>query len=387
VIRVLVVEDSLVQRTLLVGLLKADPEISVVGAVTSGAEALAFVAREKPDVVTMDLRMPDMNGLEVTRQIMETTPLPVVIVSEYWDAESADLTFRAMEAGAVAGVSKPSVGLPDSEEVARQLVQTVKLMSEVKVIRRWPRARRADKLSLVSPSSPSSSRISPTSALVVTPPPPPPSQPKEISLVAIGASTGGPPVLRTILAALPRMFPVPVLIVQHIAKGFTSSLVQWLKTEASPLVQLAKQGEEMLPGHIYIAPDDFQMGVALNKRIALALDPVEHSLRPSVSYLFRSLVSVYGGNVIGVLLTGMGRDGAQELRLLRDQGAITIAQNKETSVVHGMPGVAIALDAAMHILAPEEIAPLLVSLTQPSSSRGGLATGGPATGGLATGGF
>lgn len=137
----------------------------------------------------------------------------------------------------------------------------------------------------------------------------------------------------------------------------------------------------MLPGHIYIAPDDFQMGVALNKRIALTLDPVEYSLRPSVSYLFRSLVSVYGGNVIAALLTGMGRDGAQELRLLRDQGAITIAQNKETSVVHGMPGVAIALDAATHILAPEEIAPLLVSLTlvsltQPSSSRGGPATGG-----------
>ncbi|NOT57440.1 MAG: chemotaxis-specific protein-glutamate methyltransferase CheB [Deltaproteobacteria bacterium] len=379
-IRVLVVEDSLVQRTLLVGLLKADPEISVVGAVTSGAEALAFLARDKPDVVTMDLRMPDMNGLEVTRQIMETTPLPVVIVSEYWDAESADLTFRAMEAGAVAGVSKPSVGRPESEEVARQLIQTVKLMSEVKVIRRWPRSRRADNLSLVSPPS-SSSRISPTSALVVTPPPPPP-QPKDISLVAIGASTGGPPVLRTILAALPRTFPVPILIVQHIARGFTSSLVQWLKTEASPLVQVAKQGEEMLPGHIYIAPDDFQMGVALNKRIALALDPVEHSLRPSVSYLFRSLVSVYGGNVIAVLLTGMGRDGAQELRLLRDQGAITIAQNKETSVVHGMPGVAIALDAATHIMAPEEIAPLLVSLTQPSSSRGGPATGGPATGGF-----
>ncbi len=373
-IRVLVVEDSLVQRTLLVGLLKADPEISVVGAVTSGAEALAFLARDKPDVVTMDLRMPDMNGLEVTRQIMETIPLPVVIVSEYWDAESADLTFRAMEAGAVAGVSKPSIGLPESEEVARQLVQTVKLMSEVKVIRRWPRSRRVDSLTLLPKAPPSSSRLSPTSALVATRPPPP--QPKEISLVAIGASTGGPPVLRTILAALPRTFPVPILIVQHIAKGFTSSLIQWLKTEASPLVQLAKQGEEMFPGHIYIAPDDFQMGVALNKRIALALDPVEHSLRPSVSYLFRSLVSVYGGNVIAVLLTGMGRDGAQELRLLRDQGAITIAQNKETSVVHGMPGVAIALDAATHILAPEEIAPLLVSLTQPSSARGGLATGG-----------
>jgi two-component system, chemotaxis family, protein-glutamate methylesterase/glutaminase len=374
VIKVLVVEDSLVQRTLLVGMLSADPGITVVGAVISGAEALAFLAQHKPDVVTMDLRMPDMNGLEVTRLIMESTPLPIVIVSEYWDTEGTDMTFRALDAGAVAGVSKPiAAGLPGSEDIAHQLIQTVKLMSEVKVIRRWPRTRRPENLSLLPASPPAVTRLSPPLAPAAVAPPP---QPKEISLVAIGASTGGPPVLRTILAALPRTFPVPVLIVQHIAKGFTSSLIQWLKTEASPLVQLAKQGEEMLPGYIYIAPDDFQMGVALNKRIALALDPVEHSLRPSVSYLFRSLVSVYGGNVIAVLLTGMGRDGAQELRLLRDQGAITIAQNKETSVVHGMPGVAIALDAATHILAPEEIAPLLVSLTQPSSSRGGLATGG-----------
>jgi two-component system chemotaxis response regulator CheB len=183
-------------------------------------------------------------------------------------------------------------------------------------------------------------------------------------------------VLRTIIARLPRAFPVPVLIVQHITKGFTPSLIKWLQDEASPRVQLAKQGDAMLPGYIYIAPDDLQMGVALNKRIALTLDPIEHSLRPSVSYLFRSLASVYGGQVIAVLLTGMGKDGAQELRYLRDQGAITIAQNKETSVVHGMPGVAIALGGAMHILAPEEIAPLLVALTHPSRSRDGVTSRG-----------
>jgi two-component system chemotaxis response regulator CheB len=373
VIKVLVVEDSLVQRTLLVGVLSTDPEITVVGAVTSGAEALAFLAQHKPDVVTMDLRMPDMNGLEVTRLIMETTPLPIVIVSEHWDTQGTDMTFRALEAGAVAGVGKPIIiGLPGSEDLARQLIQTVKLMSEVKVIRRWPRTRRPENLTLLPTSPSAATRLAPPPAPVTAPPP----QPKDISLVAMGASTGGPPVLRTIIAGLPRTFPVPVLIVQHIAKGFTMSLVQWLQNEASPLVHLAKQGDEMLPGHIYIAPDEFQMGVALNKRIALTLNPVEHSLRPSVSYLFRSLVSVYGGNVIAVLLTGMGKDGAQELRSLRDQGAITIAQNKETSVVHGMPGAAIALNAATHILAPEDIAPLLVSLTQPSSSHGGLSTGG-----------
>lgn len=187
----------------------------------------------------------------------------------------------------------------------------------------------------------------------------------KISLVAIGASTGGPPVLRTILSGLPKNFPVPVLIVQHIAKGFSPSLVQWLQRETVSPVHLAKQGDEPLPGHVYIAPDDIHMGVAVNRRIALTLAPLEHSLRPSVSYLFRSVATAYGSNVIAALLTGMGRDGAKELRLLRDHGAVTIAQNKETSVVHGMPGTAIALDAATHILAPEDVAPLLVSLTQP----------------------
>ena len=187
----------------------------------------------------------------------------------------------------------------------------------------------------------------------------------KISLVAIGASTGGPPVLRTILSGLPKNFPVPVLIVQHIAKGFSPSLVQWLQRETVSPVHLAKQGDEPLPGHVYIAPDDIHMGVAVNRRIALTLAPLEHSLRPSVSYLFRSVATAYGSNVIAALLTGMGRDGAKELRLLRDHRAVTIAQNKETSVVHGMPGTAIALDAATHILAPEDVAPLLVSLTQP----------------------
>ncbi len=360
-IRVLVVEDSSAQRVLLTGILCADSTVEVVGAVASGAEALAFLTQQKPDVITMDLRLPDMNGLEVTRQIMETHPVPVVIVSEYWDAEGADLTFRAMEAGAVTGVTKPmALDTTGGEELAQQFLLTVKLMSEVRVIRRWPRVRRAQHLTLPSAVPTSSVQISalPTTPVIASPP-----YPRGIALVVIGASTGGPPVLRTILAGIPRNFPVPVFIVQHIVKGFSPSLIQWLQQDSALPIRLARQGEKPVPGHIYFAPDEIHMGVALNKHIALTLDPPEHGLRPAVSYLFRSVATVYGGNVVAALLTGMGKDGAAELRLLRDKGAVTIAQSKETSVVHGMPGVAIAHNAATHILAPEEIAPLLISLT------------------------
>jgi len=369
VTRVLVVEDSSTQRVFLTEILRTDPAIEVVGAVTSGREALAFLAQQKPDVVTMDLRMPDMNGLEVTRRIMETYPVPVVIVSAYWDVESADLAFRAMEAGAVAGVSKPTaLDVEGGVELAQQFLQTVKLMAEVKVIRRWPRVRHPRHLTLpstVPPSSRMSSRLPASPTLEV----PAPAR-RDIAVVVIGASTGGPPVLRTILAGLPKNLPVPILIVQHIAKGFLLALIQWLQNETGLPISRAAQGEKPLPGHVYFAPDEHHMGIALNKRIALVADPPEYGLRPAVSYLFRSAAAVYGGDVVAALLTGMGKDGAEDLRLLREKGAITIAQNKETSVVHGMPGAAIALDAASYVLAPEGISPLLTSLVQPEVSTG-----------------
>ncbi len=229
-IRALVVEDSSAQRVLLTGLLQTDPTIEVAGAVASGTEALAFLAQQKVDVVTMDLRLPDMNGLEVTRRIMETHPVPVVIVSDYWDAEGADLTFRAMEAGAVTGVNKPmALDAIGGEELAQQFLLTVKLMSEVRVIRRWPRTRRSHNLALpLTRTTLSRHTATTTSASVLASP----QSTRTIDLLVIGASTGGPPVLRTILAGLPKTFPAPILVVQHIAKGFSPSLVQWLQQES-----------------------------------------------------------------------------------------------------------------------------------------------------------
>ena len=156
-----------------------------------------------------------------------------------------------------------------------------------------------------------------------------------------------------------------MLIVQHITKGFLAGLVEWLAQSVSFPLRVPSHGDPLLPGHAYLAPDDFHLGIDRNGCVALSQDRLEHSLRPSVSYLFRSVAHRYGSQALGVLLTGMGRDGAQELKLLKDAGAITIAQDKESSVVHGMPGEAIAMDAATYVLSPEKIAPTLVNFVRP----------------------
>jgi two-component system chemotaxis response regulator CheB len=284
---------------------------------------------------------------------METDPTPIVIVSGSDKPDEVVTTFDAMEAGALAVLRRPAgLGHPDHEATARELVQTVKLMAEVKVVRRWPRKRpgeqtpRAVEMGLAQ-------------------------EPAKLRIVAIGASTGGPPVLQTILTALPKNFPAPVVIVQHMAAGFSRGFMEWLAQSSALPVHLAAHGESMLPGHVYLAPDEVQMKVARHDRIVLTKDDPENGLRPSVSYLFRSVAEIYGCDAVAGLLTGMGRDGAEELRLLKEKGAVTFAQDKDSSVVHGMPGEAIRLDAAMLVLPPEKIAAVLTSLANNGHARWG----------------
>ncbi|MDB6094887.1 MAG: response regulator receiver (CheY-like) modulated CheB methylesterase [Verrucomicrobia bacterium] len=344
-INVLVVDDSAVSRMHLVHLLKADPLIRVVDAVNDGQAALDFIKKQAPDAIVMDIHMPGMDGFETTRRIMEIQPVPIIICSADTTPGGVATTFRALEAGAIACVEKPvSREHPDFESMAADLRQTVRLMSEVKVVRRWPRSR--------SSTTPFSSARSAE-----------PKPPTGIRLVGIGASTGGPPVLQTILAGLPKNFPVPVLIVQHITHGFLPGLVEWLGQTTGFQVQIAAHGVTPLAGHVYLAPDGFHMGLNPSGRILLTKEQPENGLRPAVSYLFRSLADVCGPDVVGVLLTGMGKDGAVELRLMKDKGAITIAQDRESSVVHGMPGEAIALGGATHVMPADKIAGLLLTLT------------------------
>ena len=347
-IRVLVVDDSSVVREFLVHILSSDPDISVLGTARDGEEAVEFVRRHRPDVITMDIHMPKLNGLDATRLIMETDPTPIVIVSGSEDPSEVATTFNAMDVGALAVLRRPAgIGHPDHESMAQDMVQTVKLMSEVKVVRRWP--RNWDSVSALQSANLGLPR-----------------EPAKIRVVAIGASTGGPPALETILTALPRNFPVPILVVQHMSPGFISGFARWLGTSSGLPVHVPTHGELLLPGHVYVAPDEHQMKVDREGKIVLTKTDSEHGLRPSISYLFRGVAAVYGAEAVAGLLTGMGRDGASELRLLKEHGAVTFAQDRDSCVVHGMPGEAIKLDAAMLILPLEKIARVLTNLVNNS---------------------
>lgn len=346
-IKVLIVEDSPVIAEFLKGVLETDPDVTVVGIVAAGEQALDAVTRTRPDVITMDFHLPGINGLDATRTIMEVQPTPIVIVSGSTAPDEITRTFRAVEAGALAVLPRPR-GLddPDYERSAQEFVTTVKLMSEVKVVKRWPpRAQRG----AVSPHL----RL-PRVAATTTP----------VQVVALGASTGGPMVLETLLARLPPDFPAPLLIVQHIAPGFVLGFAEWLTQATGFPVRVAQPGEHALPGRAYVAPDGFQMGVGLGPRIVLKQDVPENELRPSVSYLFRSVAEVYGRKAVGVLLTGMGKDGAAELKLMKERGATTLVQDPETAVVAGMPAEAIRLEAATYVLSPDDIATMLTTLAR-----------------------
>jgi two-component system, chemotaxis family, protein-glutamate methylesterase/glutaminase len=344
-IKVLVADDTQVMRTLLVELLNQDPCIRVIGAVGDGQAALDFLdaGGERPDVVVMDIHMPRMDGFEATRRIMETRPVPIVICTATASPQDVAVAFRAMEAGAVACVEKPVALGVDFEPRLQNLLRTVRLMSEVKVVRRWNRPRIAAAVPAANGS---------TIARAVVP---------GIRLIGIGASTGGPLVLQTILSGLPKDFPVPLLIVQHIARGFLPGMVDWLSQTTGLRVRIAAHGAAALPGHAYVAPDDFHLAADVRGQMVLAREEPERGLRPAVSYLFRSLADSYGANAVGVLLTGMGKDGAEELKRMKDRGAHTIAQDRESSIVHGMPGEAIELGAATQILPADKIAGALLA--------------------------
>lgn len=346
-IRALVVEDSSVIQEFLVHILSSDPEIEVIGMAHNGEEALEAVGRLKPDVITMDINMPRMDGYEATSRIMELHPTPIVIVSGNWDTKEVATTFRAIEAGALTGVRRPTgIGHPEHAATVKELLETVKLMSEVKVVRRWSRLQRQGPEFSMLPLAEFKFKLAPT----------------KVRLVAMGASTGGPNVLQKILSGLPKNFLSPLLIVQHMATGFIQGFVEWISQNSGFPVRIAIHGELPLPGHAYVAPDGLHMGIGSGNRIALSNEKPENGLRPSVSYLFRSVIKNYGRHAIGVLLTGMGRDGAEELKLMKASGALTIAQDKESSVVHGMPGEAIGLGGATYVLPADRIAAALAHL-------------------------
>lgn len=341
-IKVLIVDDSAVDRSYLTYILGSDSEIQVVAQAANGKEALDFLKLHQPDVITMDIYMPEMDGFELTRRIMENKPLPIVIVSAVWDPMEVEKTFQAMEVGAVSLLKKPAgIGSPNFEKNAAELIAVVKQAAVAKVARIRPR------------------RV-PASAPVVIPPSP--RRRQGIKIVVLGASTGGPSAIQQFLIALPPDFPLPILIIQHISSGFTRGFVEWLN-ESSPLqVHVATQGERIRGGHVYVAPEELQMSVNARGIIKLTEDPPQHFMRPAVSYLFQSVLKSFAKSTVGILLTGMGIDGAAELKLIKDAGGITFVQDPDSSIIHGMPGEAIRLGAADYVMPPRDIASVLVGL-------------------------
>ena len=346
IIRVLIVEDSRVISEFLTEVLNAEPNIQVVGTATDGREALAAAQKLQPDVITMDINMPNVDGFEATRSIMESCPTPIVIVSGSPTVGEVATNFKGLEAGALAVIARPyGIGHPEHESSVHEMVETVKLMSEIKVVRRWVRPRTTS-LRMSSDGLESSRPVYSANARIV----------------AIGASTGGPLALQTILSQLPREFPLPVLIVQHMTPTFTQGFADWLGTSTPLPVRLAVAGDVLQPGTVYIAPDDYHTGLGADLRIFMSKTDRENGMRPAVSYLFRSIKANFGAMSINVLLTGMGVDGAEELKALKDAGAVTIAQDEASSIVHGMPGQAIKIGGATHILSPSGIAKALTYL-------------------------
>ncbi len=334
-INVLIVDDSAVTSSYLRFILSQDSEINVVATATDGKQGVEFAQQYHPDVITMDLHMPRMDGYEATKEIMATVPTPIVIVSASYDVSQVQKTFKAIEVGAVAVMEKPrGLTSPNHQQMAAELVDLVKQAAHTKV-------HRHSKSAAPAVAIPAKKR---------------PLSPGMVRFVAIGSSTGGPIVLQKILSALPASFPTPIFVVQHIAKGFTRGMVDWLSNSCALTLKLAENGERPRGGTVYIAPDEKQMALAHNGTIALTDDLREHSVRPSVSYFFRSLVEHnFARQTLAILLTGMGKDGSAELKQLKDAGAITIAQDEKSSTVFGMPGEAVKLGGATYVYNPEQI--------------------------------
>jgi two-component system, chemotaxis family, protein-glutamate methylesterase/glutaminase len=371
-IRVLVADDSRAFRAILRTILGRAPEIEVVGEAQDGHEAVNQVLALRPDVVTMDVRMPGKDGLQAIEEIMRRRPTPVVVVSAEAGPEKQGLSFRALQLGAVDVLAKPRADVRGRfEREAEDIRMAVRAVAGLKLVTRHKRH--------VEPLAPAQLPVERTVTgswrLPREPVGPPGAAPPlgtgAPRVLGIAASTGGPAALARILRELPAGYPIPILIVQHIADGFEGGLVHWLSGETALQVRVAEDREPLRPATVYVGPGGSHLGVAGAQVQLLKGEPVR-GFRPSGTVLFRSLAAEYGAGAAGLILSGMGDDGAEGLKGLRDCGAWTGAQGPQSSVVYGMPRVAVERGAVAVSMELEEIAPTLVRLAR-GASKGGAA--------------
>ena len=367
-IRVLVAEDSHAARLMIVTLLETDPEIQVVGEVQDGEAAVKEARRLRPDVITMDIHMPLLDGLNATARIMSETPMPIVVVSSAVNPRDVASTFDAIKAGALVALPKPGAGGDrEGTEERAVFIATVKAMARVKVVRRWsgaferqggpPESEVITRVRLKSHHShsfPSSSAHTRPPRSLTGPP---------VSLIAIAASTGGPTALQTVVGALPADFPTPIVLVQHIARGFLEGFANWLDGECAMRVLVARPGETLQPGSVYVAPDNTHLAVTAARQTAELATPPVNGFRPSASVLFESAARAYGAGLVAVILTGMGSDGVSGLRSVSERDGYVIAQDEASSLIYGMPGEAVKAGMVDISLNLDLIAPHLMKLT------------------------
>lgn len=361
-IRVLVAEDSPTARALLVAMLDADPGIEVIAQASTGLEAVEMAERLAPDLITMDVHMPELDGLQATERIMLRSPRPIIIVSSQARDADVSLSLDATRAGALLVLPKPEgPGSGHFESDQRQLVAMVKALSHVKVVRRW---RGSGSIGNAPPADKADTTIRRQTGTQATrrsggrPP---------ATLVAIAASTGGPAALKDTLAVLPANFAAPILIVQHIAKGFVDGLAKWLGTDSRLSVKIAADGETPLPGLVYLAPDGRHMEVRKAGsgplRIALTSTPPVGTFRPSASRLFSSAATAVGDRALAVILTGMGDDGVAGLLEVRRNLGFVLAQDETSSVIYGMPREAVRAGVVDEVVSLQVLPDRLMELT------------------------
>jgi two-component system, chemotaxis family, protein-glutamate methylesterase/glutaminase len=334
----MLVEDSATVRALLCHIIDRDPRLQLAAVCVSAEEALDSIARVAPDVISMDIRLPGMDGLEATRRIMAGNPTPIVVIADSVHDSTLGIAMNALKAGALSVVEKPTgPGAKAYEAIADTIATQLYIMSEVSVIRRRSvqPSRRTEASDLMSEGR------------------------QGANIVGIGASTGGPQALAVVLGALPKAFPAPILLVQHMGPQFMEGFAGWLGGQTDLHVKIAENNEIPKAGTVYVAPGDQHLMLGAGNLLKLNSDPPLASQRPAANFLFQSLARVAGPKAVGVLLTGMGEDGARGLLEMKEAGAFTIAEDESTAVVYGMPGVAMRLGAVAASLPQELIAPRL----------------------------